>query len=265
MCLIYPNTYLTCFLNTTMKRVMEKNNHTTVSEDMTWAFQQFTQKFVSEQIDIQNLSALISKKNMMQVLENSRTNVVAPEDTPLIINRMSLEAYKNATFSYEIYDCIYGAVLIASDEQGISLLLLIDEKTPIEKELKSRYPYAKYIRKKESVHQDAVEYINRGQLRNENLPLRLYGTDFQLSVWSALLNIPLGDVLTYSDIAKSIHAPKAQRAVGTAVGKNPISLLVPCHRIIKSTGEIGHYYWGRKYKLLILSVEQLYKQTLLAN
>jgi AraC family transcriptional regulator of adaptative response/methylated-DNA-[protein]-cysteine methyltransferase len=81
------------------------------------------------------------------------------------------------------------------------------------------------------------------------------GTNFQLKVWDALLKVPDGSVTTYGELATAIGAPTASRAVGTAVGHNPISYLIPCHRVIRSTGELGGYAWGPDRKRVMLAVE----------
>ena len=82
------------------------------------------------------------------------------------------------------------------------------------------------------------------------------GTDFQLSVWRALTQIPHGATVCYQDIAKKIGKPKANRAVGSAVGANPISVLIPCHRVIRASGRLGNYRWGMDRKLALLDAEQ---------
>lgn len=88
-----------------------------------------------------------------------------------------------------------------------------------------------------------------------NMDLDLYGTPFQLSVWRALLIIPHGKIATYHDIASYIGNPKATRAVGTAIGKNPISIIIPCHRVIRTDGGLGEYLWGQDLKSHLLALE----------
>ncbi len=95
----------------------------------------------------------------------------------------------------------------------------------------------------------------RGLPRNDKLRLDLYGTNMQLQVWQALLKIPFGAVTDYKAIAQSMDKPKAARAVGNAVGMNPVSLLIPCHRVIQSTGIINNYGWGSPRKKIILGIE----------
>ena len=91
--------------------------------------------------------------------------------------------------------------------------------------------------------------------RNAETPLYLIGAPFQIKVWEALLRIPSGHVTTYSEIAQSIGHDKAVRAVGTAVGRNPISLLIPCHRAMRKSGGLGGYHWGLPVKRAMLAWE----------
>ena len=90
-----------------------------------------------------------------------------------------------------------------------------------------------------------------------SLSLHVKGTNFQLKVWRALLEIPPGDVTTYGAIASKLGDPKASRAVGTAVGSNPVSYLIPCHRVIRASGELGGYAWGVDRKKAMLRREAL--------
>ena len=81
------------------------------------------------------------------------------------------------------------------------------------------------------------------------------GTNFQFKVWETLITIPFGELRTYGDIAQLVNTPKAFQAVGTAIGKNPVSFIIPCHRVIKNTGESGEYMWGSSRKLLMIGWE----------
>jgi len=94
-----------------------------------------------------------------------------------------------------------------------------------------------------------------GTLKKFDLPIKLTGTAFQKSVWKALGQIPYGQTRSYSEIAKMIKNPKAVRAVGTAIGNNPIGLILPCHRVIRSDGKIGEFAWGVKIKKQLLKLE----------
>ncbi len=95
-----------------------------------------------------------------------------------------------------------------------------------------------------------------GSRKDFTVPIIFEGTVFQKLVWNALLNVPYGKVLSYKGLAEKIGRPKAYRAVGTAVSKNNISIIVPCHRIIKSTGEIGNYGGGKETKIKLLKIEK---------
>lgn len=99
--------------------------------------------------------------------------------------------------------------------------------------------------------QDFLVGMNPG---HSAIPLATYGTDFQLRVWNALLDIPYGECVTYSDLARKVGSPRAYQAVGSAVGHNPLSLIVPCHRVASASGEV-HYGGGPQRKLYLLSVE----------
>jgi AraC family transcriptional regulator of adaptative response/methylated-DNA-[protein]-cysteine methyltransferase len=101
----------------------------------------------------------------------------------------------------------------------------------------------------------AKAFAGPGHSTGASLTLHLKGTNFQLKVWDALLKVPEGTVTTYGDIASAIGDGKASRAVGTAVGSNPVSYLIPCHRVIRSTGELGGYAWGPDRKRVMLAVE----------
>lgn len=99
--------------------------------------------------------------------------------------------------------------------------------------------------------QDFLAGINRGPAA---IPLATCGTDFQLRVWTALLDIPYGECVTYADLARKVGSPRAYQAVGSAVGHNPLSMIVPCHRVASASGEV-HYGGGPARKLYLLSVE----------
>ena len=90
-----------------------------------------------------------------------------------------------------------------------------------------------------------------------DMPLAVSGTDFQVSVWKELLKIPCGETVQYQNIAQNIGRPKAHRAVGTAVGANPVSVLIPCHRVLPAGGGVGNYLWGSERKAALLNQENL--------
>ena len=119
-----------------------------------------------------------------------------------------------------------------------------------------RWPLARFVENQEATAPLARRAFEPDAWRSDT-PLRvvLIGSDFEVRVWEMLLRIPLGRAMTYSDVAARIGAPKAARAVGAAVGKNPISFVVPCHRVLAKSGDITGYYWGLTRKRAMLGWE----------
>lgn len=102
-----------------------------------------------------------------------------------------------------------------------------------------------------------LEQYFKGTRKKFELPVDIIGTDFQIQVWQALAQIPFGQTVSYSDIAKKIKNPKAVRAVGSANGKNPLAIIVPCHRVISADGTLGGYAGGLKIKKALLALEKI--------
>jgi AraC family transcriptional regulator of adaptative response/methylated-DNA-[protein]-cysteine methyltransferase len=119
--------------------------------------------------------------------------------------------------------------------------------------MRARWPEATFIQDRDAI----AGWVQAafGPTRNGEIRLHLIGAPFQLKVWEALLAIPSGHVSTYSEIARHIGNPKAVRAVGTAVGRNPISWLIPCHRALRRDGALGGYHWGLPLKRAMLAFE----------
>jgi len=105
------------------------------------------------------------------------------------------------------------------------------------------------------IQQNALYIFTHDWSKLHQIKLHLKGTDFQVKVWEALLKIPMGKLSTYGSIAAVIDKPKASRAVGTAIGDNPVAFLIPCHRVIQSTGGFGQYHWGRVRKTTMIGWE----------
>lgn len=152
---------------------------------------------------------------------------------------------------YGFHATPFGEALIATTELGIcGLSFVVGERSAALEELQARWARADLVRDPKIT----AEYIESifGGGRETPIRLALKGTNFQLKVWEALLRVPSGAVTTYQDIAVSIGDAKASRAVGAAVGQNPIAYLIPCHRVIKKTGAFGDYHWGaaRKHAML---------------
>ena len=118
-------------------------------------------------------------------------------------------------------------------------------------DLTARWPAARYVHAPEAI----APWVDAAFAARGKAPLHLIGAPFQIKVWEALMRVPAGQVTTYSEIAQSIGHPRAVRAVGTAVGRNPISLLIPCHRALRKSGGLGGYHWGLPVKRAILAWE----------
>lgn len=151
------------------------------------------------------------------------------------------------------YDSPFGPICIASCAQGITHMLFDGEKTARQRVLKT-HPQARLTVQGDAHHQAALSHISAPHAPKQ-VWLALTGTPFQIQVWKALLDVALGETSSYGAVAQRIARPKAARAVGAAIGKNPISFIVPCHRILAANGSLGGYYWGSEKKKAILDWE----------
>ncbi len=162
---------------------------------------------------------------------------------------------ENLSIEYSFSNTLFGEIIIGSTPKGICHLAFVDDQKTGESILFNRFPNAKYLKKENSSHLKVAAVFSKRFSAKGTLKLHLAGTPFQLKVWEDLLTIPLGEVSTYGNLAAKIGNPKAARAVGTAIGSNPVAFLVPCHRVIQSTGQIGGYMWGPTRKTAILGWE----------
>jgi methylated-DNA-[protein]-cysteine S-methyltransferase len=153
--------------------------------------------------------------------------------------------------SYWIWTSPVGALLLLDDGQGLCGLQFQDGAHPLAIEPNWKKQRSLFT----LVIQQLEEYF-AGRLHTFTIPLSLHGTAFQLSVWRALQTIPYGVTASYGTIAKKIRNPKASRAVGAANGHNPVSIIVPCHRVIGSTGKLVGYGGGLPIKAALLELEQ---------
>jgi AraC family transcriptional regulator of adaptative response/methylated-DNA-[protein]-cysteine methyltransferase len=162
------------------------------------------------------------------------------------------------TITYGFHPCPFGMALVMMTPRGLAGLALADagkERASL-RDMRARWPKAKYIEDYAATAATARRIFDSAMWKPDQ-PLRvvLIGTDFEVRVWEKLLTIPMGKLTTYSDIARSTGAPKAARAVGAAVGKNPISFVVPCHRVVAKNGDITGYHWGISRKRAMLGWE----------
>lgn len=154
---------------------------------------------------------------------------------------------------FQIYDSPFGPVFIASSPQGITHILF-DAEGSAKARVQKTHPEAELIAQGDAHHAAALSYFSNPAMP-QHIWLAVSGTPFQLRVWQALLEVPLGQTSNYGALAQAIGKPKAARAIGGAVGKNPVSFIVPCHRILASDGGLGGYYWGTEMKQAMLNWE----------
>ena len=175
----------------------------------------------------------------------------------IIINKFDIipiigDDINDITINYNFYDTVYENTLIASTNKGVCFIAFGAEKKMLE-ELEMEYPKSKLIQGESEFQQLAILQIyNPEATPIPRIPLHIKGTQFQFAVWNQLLNIPFAQTSTYKKIAENIGKPKATRAVGSAVGSNPISYLIPCHRVVRSDGGAGGYHWGLDIKQKML-------------
>jgi AraC family transcriptional regulator, regulatory protein of adaptative response / methylated-DNA-[protein]-cysteine methyltransferase len=162
------------------------------------------------------------------------------------------------TICYGFHPSPFGTALVMATERGLAGLAFADpgEEQAALADMAGRWPQAKLVEDAGRTAEIARRVFDV-KLWRADRPLRvvLIGTDFEVRVWETLLRIPLGRAVTYSDIANNICAPKAARAVGAAVGKNPISFVVPCHRALGKSGDLTGYHWGLTRKRAMLGWE----------
>ncbi len=165
---------------------------------------------------------------------------------------------RGLNIQYGFHDCPFGRALILITSEGLAGLAFADEgkEESALADMTSRWPEATYVEN----HQATASYAKRifeSERWKPDQPLRIVfiGSDFEIRVWETILRIPFGKASTYSDIASHIGKPAAARAVGSAVGKNPISFVVPCHRVLEKSGGLGGYHWGLTRKRAILGWE----------
>ena len=202
----------------------------------------------------------ISVQHAKQILSNTELSDTARlHDSFVEIQRMTSEECKNKgeslTINYNFAKSVFGEILVASTHKGICYMGFSDDKQIAFSELEKRFPNAGFIHQMDDIQQIGLQFFTQDWRKIHTIKLHLKGTDFQLKIWEALLKIPLGNLTTYGQIAEIIQNPKAARAVGTAIGSNPIAFLIPCHRVIQSSGVFGGYMWGTTRKTAILGWE----------
>ncbi len=175
------------------------------------------------------------------------------------IEGMTPGEYKNGgemlSINYSFAETLFGEVLVASTGKGICYMAFADDESVAYDEMLRIFPKASFRRMTDMIQQNALFIFTQDWSKLNQVKLHLKGTDFQLKVWESLLKIPMGKFTTYGKLASQLNNPKASRAVGSAVGDNPVAFLIPCHRVIQSTGSFGQYHWGSIRKTAMLGWE----------
>lgn len=175
------------------------------------------------------------------------------------IEGMTPAEYKNGgqnlRINYSFAESPFGNVIVASTVKGICYLAFEDDEPKAFEKLVSKFPNAHFDKNTDMLQVNALNIFKNDWSSLPEIKLHLKGTAFQLKVWEALLKIPMGQLSTYGSIAQKIEAPGSSRAVGTAIGSNPVAFLIPCHRVIQSTGTFGGYMWGSTRKTAIIGWE----------
>jgi len=180
-------------------------------------------------------------------------------DLFISIEGMTPGEYKNGgeqlQINYSFAETPFGNIIVASTAKGICHLAFADDEKNALQQLQLQFPKAQFRQVVDTIQQNALFIFTQDWKDLSKIKLHLKGTPFQIKVWEALLKIPMGDVSTYSGIANTINSPNASRAVGTAIGDNPVAFLIPCHRVIRSTGDFGQYHWGSIRKTAMIGWE----------
>lgn len=180
--------------------------------------------------------------------ETAPTTTGFSHDSFVTIEAMEQNEYKNGgqnpCINYSFADSPFGSVVIASTAKGVCYMAFEDDKEKAFSDLKYDFPGAAFQYQTDRFQQNVLSIFQKDWSEMNEIKLHLKGTDFQLKVWNELLKIPLGELSTYKNIAERIGRPEAPRAVGTAIGRNCIAYIIPCHRIIPSSGKFGNFKWG---------------------
>ena len=174
---------------------------------------------------------------------------------------MNARAYrargKGMRIAYAVFASPLGQVLVAKTAKGVCAVKLGEDPDRLARQLAQEFSEAEIVRDERAiagVRRALAEFLARGEIL-ANIPVDVRATVFQRRVWEALRRIPQGETRTYGEIAHAIGTPRAARAVGSACGANPVALVIPCHRALRSDGSLGGYAWGVRRKSALLRLE----------
>jgi AraC family transcriptional regulator, regulatory protein of adaptative response / methylated-DNA-[protein]-cysteine methyltransferase len=163
-----------------------------------------------------------------------------------------------AAIAFTVASSPLGALIVATTERGVCWIALGAEAESLEAALRQEFPAATAIERDDVVLAPVVDEVLRridGEVPRDNVPLDVRGTAFQVRVWQELQRIPRGETRSYGEVAATLGVPGGARAVGAACGSNPVSVIVPCHRVVTASGGLGGYAWGLETKQALLERE----------
>jgi len=165
-----------------------------------------------------------------------------------------------AVINYSFIKSQFGELLVCTTDKGICFCAFADTRSSALGQVEKYFTRSSFKEKSDRYHAQFDKFLKDNLQDSASVNLHLKCTDFQFSVWSALTQIPFGETSTYGEIAENAGFPGAHRAAGSSIGRNPISLIIPCHRVILSNGKTGQYRWGSERKREILDWERKLKE-----
>jgi AraC family transcriptional regulator of adaptative response/methylated-DNA-[protein]-cysteine methyltransferase len=177
------------------------------------------------------------------------------------------EGGRGVVISYAAIATAFGPMMVAATDRGICSVQFADDEADLLKMLRGEYPQAELNRMAKPYHPDFARWTSAlrdhlaGNQPHLSLPLDIRATAFQMRVWNYLQSIPYGEVQSYSEVASGIGQPTAARAVARACASNKLAVLIPCHRVIRGTGDLGGYKWGLARKRTIIDYERRHRET----
>ena len=213
-------------------------------------------------ISVEHAKSLLKEKQATlfdAAFETGLSGTGRLHDLFIKIEGMTPGEFKNGgetlSINYSFAESPFGKILVASTVKGICYMAFADNETKTFAELKKLYPNAAYHQVVDMIQQNALYIFTKDWNKLNEIKLHVKGSGFQLKVWEALLKVPVGQLTTYGSLAAQLDKPLASRAVGTAVGDNPVAFIIPCHRVIQSTGAFGNYHWGSTRKTAMIGWE----------
>jgi AraC family transcriptional regulator of adaptative response/methylated-DNA-[protein]-cysteine methyltransferase len=200
-----------------------------------------------------------AKHGLKDVQQGAGSLVSRPRmDLHVTIEAMTPGEYDaGLQISLACYPTLFGPVVLASTAKGICYLSFTEMNSEDVRAFKSEFSEARWVQQSERLHLAAVDVINHVSTGEMALPLHMKGTPFQLKVWNALLQLEAGELVSYQTIATTVGLPTATRAVGSAIARNPVSILVPCHRVVQASGAFGQYRWSSVRKAALIGLESV--------